>query len=139
MQQSIFLENPDMTRKDIGAGLIIEVLENSAKVNLYKQGTLIKSVDMSDRTAKRLFVVETVELGATRYKLAEALRISRQSIHNTIETRSHFGAEGLINSYQPDNSKSHAKQRKDHQQKIPKGNKARQLEERMGNSSPLRK
>lgn len=129
MQQSIFLESTDTPRKDIGAGLILEVLENSSRVNLYKQGIPIKSVDLSDRTAKRLFVVETVELGATRYKLAEALGISRQSIHNYIEIKSNFGAEGLINSYQPDNSKSRAKQRKDHQQKIHKGNKARQLEE----------
>jgi DNA-binding XRE family transcriptional regulator len=40
----------------------------------------MKRVDLSDKPAKKLFVVEDVELGTTKYKLAEALTISRQTI-----------------------------------------------------------
>ena len=95
---------------------------------LYRSGLLIKIVELSDKVAKRILVVEAVELGATQTKLAKALSISRQTIHNYTEIQKQFGREGLINSYQISTSKNRGKQRKIHQKKLSTGNKARQLE-----------
>ena len=131
MQQNLF---PNATGKDnkiqLGSGLEIEIIEGfKPKAKLYRLGTLIKLVNLSDKVAKRLFIVETVELGAIQSKLADILKISRQTIHNYLETQKQFGREGLINSYHPSSSISRAKQRKINKQKLPSGNKAKQLEE----------
>lgn len=61
--------------------------------------------------------------------MAKALNISRQSIHNYIETKKYFGLEGLINNYSTSTSKSRRKQRKNHANNGRTGNKARQLEQ----------
>jgi hypothetical protein len=95
---------------------------------LYNNRTLIKTVDLSDRVAKRLFVVEAVEMGATKSRLAKALQISRQSIHNYTETKKHFGLEGLIHNYSASTSKSRRLQRQNHVSLRGTGNKARLLE-----------
>ena len=134
MQQNLFLELDANKKKhdkiDLGAGLEIKIIKGSKpKAILYRSDIVLKLVDLTDTTAKRLFIVETVNLGATRYKLADALGICRQTIYNYIETHREFGNEGLINNYRPDNSKSRAKQRKLNKNKILKGNKARILEE----------
>ena len=44
----------------------------------------IKYVDLSDKVAVRLFVVETVELGSEILALADALGISRQTVYTDI-------------------------------------------------------
>lgn len=117
---------PNSTRTHVGAGLDIEVTEGSScQVSLYCQQTLIKSVDLSDSTARRLFIVEAVGRGVKKSKLAKALGISRQTIDNNLDSHAEFGLEGLIYSYHPRQSKSRAKHRNDKQQKLPKGNKAR--------------
>jgi hypothetical protein len=74
-------------------------------------------------------VVETIDLGVVQSRLALALGISRQSIHNYLEIRKHFGLEGLIHSYTPGESKSLRKQRDIHKQKRSYGNKTRLVEE----------
>ena len=134
MQQTLFPEsigqNKNNDRISLGAGLKIKITKGyKSKANLYRHDVLIKTVDLSDRTAKRLLVVEIVELGAIKSKLADALGISRQTIHNYTETQKNFGREGLINSYHASNSKSRKTQRKTNKEKLPKGNKARLLEE----------
>ena len=134
MQQNLFSEPIEQDKKndkiDLGTGLEIQIINGfKPRARLYRLNVLIKTVDLSDKTARRLFVVEVVELGATKSKLAEALGISRQTIHNYLETQKKFGTEGLINSYQPSNSKSRATQRKINKEKLPKGNTARLLEE----------
>jgi hypothetical protein len=96
---------------------------------LYNYHTLIKIVDLSDRVAKRLLVVEAVEMGAIKTRLANALQISRQTIHNYVETKNHFGMEGLINNYSVSNTKSCGEQRRQNAENLGTGNKARQLEQ----------
>ncbi len=85
---------------------------------------MVKTVEQSDRTAKRLFVVEAIELGAGKSDLAMALAISRQTIHNWMETKEHFGIEGLTQGYNSGQSKSRRKQREIHQEKLACGNKS---------------
>jgi transposase len=116
-------------RKDIGAGFFIETIRGyQQKVILYRNGTRIKTVDLSDRVAKRLFVVEVVESGAMQSRLASALNISRQTIHNYLETKKHYGLEGLIHGYAAD-GKSLRKQRAEHKKERCSGDKSRQLAE----------
>ncbi len=103
--------------------------ETSKKVALYNKDALVKTVDLSDRIARKLLVVEAVELGAIKHLLAKALQISRQTIHNYVETKKYFGLEGLIASYVPSRSKNLHKQRKEHTSQRHIGNKARQLEQ----------
>jgi transposase len=134
MQQNLFSKPVEQDKKNdkihLGTGLEIQIINGfKPRARLYRLNVLVKTVDLSDRTARRLFVVEVVELGATKSKLAEVLGISRQTIHNYVETQKKFGTEGLINSYQPSNSKSRATQRKINKEKLPKGNTARLLEE----------
>jgi len=98
------------------------------KAFLYHNDTLIKTVDLSDRVTKRLLVVEAVDLGATKSRLASALKISRQTIHNYTETMKHFGLEGLVHNYSSSVSIDRRKQRQIHATHRGTGNKARQLE-----------
>lgn len=130
MQQNLF-SNPPKENNKIGldAGLEIEITKGiKPKAKLYRTGTFIKFADLSDKVAKRLLIVEAVELGANQSKLAEAINVSRQTIHNYRAAYKEFGKEGLINSYQPTTSKSRKKQREIKKKIIPQGNKARQLE-----------
>jgi hypothetical protein len=57
------------------------------------------------------------------------LAISRQTIHNYLETKKRFGTEGLINSYCADKSKSLARQRKINSEHLLTGNKAKLVAE----------
>ena len=72
---------------------------------------------------------EAVELGAVRTRLAAALKISRQTIHNYLETKKRFGLEGLIRNYTPSKGETLRQNREAHADKGFKGNKARQLEQ----------
>jgi len=132
MKQGILfgdISGPDPAIKSIGGRLCLKFSkDNPHRVSLYHHDTLIKTVDLSDRVAKRLVVVEAVEMGATKARLAEALGISRQSIHNYTETKKYFGIEGLIHNYSTSTSKSRRRQRKSHASRRGTGNKARQLE-----------
>jgi hypothetical protein len=115
----------DESVKLIGANLSLEFNKKDKNlVILKKSGVLIKKVDLSDKPAKKLLVVKAVELGATKYKLAEALKISRQTIHNYVESKKRFGTEGLLGGYNPDMGKNLEKHRKQTQKKRIQGNKA---------------
>ena len=95
---------------------------------LYRNDSVIRFVDLSDKVAKKLFIVEVVnDFGAQQTKLAEVLEISRQTIHNYRETHKYFGKEGLIYGYNPEESKNLAKQREQHAEQLPKGIKAEQV------------
>ena len=113
---------------NLGNGLILKIDHNDSKiVTLWRHGTFIKKADLSDRVEKRLFIVEAVELGAIQYRLAKALDISRQTIHNYREIKEHFGLEGLIQGYTLDKSKSRRIQRKENAECRIGGNKAQQV------------
>jgi len=133
MKQSSLFEDDTLQNKSIqwiGDRLYLQFCEkNAKKVSLYHNDILIKIVDLSDRVAKKLLVIDAVELGATKAQLAMALQISRQTIHNYTETKKYFGMEGLIHNYSPSMSKSRRKQREIHSQQRCIGNKARKLEQ----------
>jgi len=57
------------------------------------------------------------------------LSISRQSIHNYVETTKYFGLEGLINNYNPSIRKDRSKQRKINIDNIQAGNTTKKLAE----------
>lgn len=130
MQQHALLmdEKQERVRFELGLGLNLDVIDRQGKrantVILYRQGVSIKKVDLSDAVARRLFIVEAVELGAGKSRLATALGISRQTIHNQIEINKHFGREGVIQGYNLEASKSKRQQRQLHQQKRSRGNKS---------------
>jgi len=115
----------DENVKMIGANLSLEFNKKDKNLVLLKQSdVLIKRFDLSDKPSKKLLVVEAVELGATKYKLSEALKISRQTIHNYIESKKRFGTEGLLGGYNPDIGKNLEKHRKTTQKNRIQGNKA---------------
>lgn len=132
IQARMFQDEPNMDSAKIGIGndLYIERKEDDCKrLSVYRRNVLLKRVDLGDKVQKRLFVVEMVEIGATRSRLAKALGISRQSIHNWLETKKHFGLEGLVHGYSVSQSKNIEKQRKIHADKRTTGNKAEILAE----------
>ena len=81
---------------------------------LFIGGVVVKQAELNDRTAKRLFIVEAVTLGAKKSRLAIALKISRQTIDNYLEVKEHFGLEGLIRGYSLRHTRDIRKHRKDH-------------------------
>ena len=110
----------------IGAGWVIRKTEAfPPKVILYRFGTVVKVIDISDKTAKRLLVVELVEEGVIQSRLAKGLGISRQSIHNYLETQKHFGREGLVHGYSSKKGSGLTAQRRRHSGKRDQGNKAK--------------
>ena len=117
---------------DLGKGLILEVKENYPRTAILSQnGIVIKRCKLADKTAKKLLVVEALEHGAMKSRLASALQMSRQTIDNYQGTVKHFGLDGLVKGYDPSFSKSVSVQREKHAQhnkRIP-GNRARQLEQ----------
>jgi hypothetical protein len=97
-------------------------------IMLYHHNIPLKTIDLTDRVAKKLFVVELVEMGAKPGLIAEVLGMSRQTIHNYLQIKKHFGQEGLMISFSPGRSKNMRKLREANRENIPLGNKARQLE-----------
>ena len=136
MQQNVLFKDETKEKEDrvdLGSGLSLETIggqgKKAKKVIVYRRGVYVKAVDLSDRVAKRLFIVEAVELGAQKSRLAEALGISRQTIDNQLEIKEHFGSEGLVQGYSPRTSKSLCKQRELHKEELSCGNKAKVLAE----------
>ena len=128
-QAGLFSEPYDRERKyALGNGFVLEFCDREkSQCKLLHYDKPIKIVDLSDKVAKKLLVIEAVELGAVQARLAEALGISRQTIHNYWETHKYFGLEGLIYGYNPADSKSLEVQRKTHAWEREQGNKSEQL------------
>lgn len=120
-------EEETNNRVSLGSGLTIEYNKIKDWAKLYRKGQLIKQADFADKTAKKIFIIETVELGGMPTKLAEVVEISRQTIHNYSETKKHFGLEGLIHGYSPEQTKSKSEQRKLHRGKRHRGDTAKLL------------
>ncbi len=133
MQQSLAFDNLTAAtdgqgeRIALGKGLVL-VLENAlkGKASLYRGDYLIKVVDLRDKVARKLFITECMELGAGKARMAEALGISRQTIHNYQEVKKHFGVQGLIHGYRMADGKDVEKQRALHADQRPQGDKAQQ-------------
>lgn len=122
-----FEDNSNLTA--IGNGLAIEYNHIKATAILYRNGRIIKKADFDDKTAKKIFIIDAVELGGTQTKIAQVLNISRQSIHNYMQTKTHFGLEGLIHGYGVEQGKSQREQRQDHREKRHSGDTAKILME----------
>ncbi len=117
---------------DLGKGLILEVKENYPQTAILSQnGIVIKRCKLADKTAKKLLVIDALEHGAMKSRLASALQMSRQTIDNYQGTVKHFGLDGLVKGYDPSVSKSVRVQREKHvgHNKRRPGNRARQLEQ----------
>jgi len=68
-------------------------------VTLYKNGILLKRVNISKAFDRRFLIVELVnDFGACAGKVADALKISRQTVYNTLDTYQEYGIEGLFDS-----------------------------------------
>ena len=134
-QYSLFSDTENNKEKNkfaIGHGLILEIRERSPQsALLFVQGVMIKKVNLSDKIRKKIFIVEALELGAQKSRLAKALNISRQSIDNYQGIMKQFGLEGFVQGYSLANSKSKQRQRKIHSKDNRRiaGNRAKQLAE----------
>ena len=128
-QGDLVSEQDDQEQKyALGKGFVLAFSEGEKKqCKLLHYDNPIKLVDLSDKVAKKLLVIEAVELGVIQSQLADALGISRQTIHNYRETHKYFGMEGLIHGYNPADSKSLEVQRKLHGSERAQGNKAEQV------------
>jgi hypothetical protein len=123
-------EPQDENIKPIGYRLYLKFSDSTpAKVALFHNNTLVKIIELSDKVAKKLLVVEAVDMGAEKKALATALGITRQTVHNYFEIKKYFGLEGLIHNYSPSRSKSLREQRRRHASHRSTGNKARQVEQ----------
>jgi hypothetical protein len=82
VRQTILIESDkDNNRTHIGRGISLEIRGSKNGIAIqYDRGRETKRVDLSDKTAKRIFIVELVELHVNQTKLANKLQISRQSI-----------------------------------------------------------
>ncbi len=114
---------------NLDSGLVLEINRLKQTAILFRNGTFIKTANLLNNDEKRLLVVEIVELGANKTKLAKALNISRQTIHNYVETKKRFGIEGLIHGYSISSDATLRGQRMNNSHKRHKGNKAKQLAE----------
>ena len=89
-QENLFKEIPpqDKNIAYIGNRLYFKFNDgNKSIVTLFHNDVLVKSIDLSDQVAKRIFIIEAVELGAKKSHLAEALNISRQSSNFSITSK----------------------------------------------------
>ena len=81
----------------LGNGLTAE--REQKQITLYKNGGLLKRVDIRQATVRRLFIVELVnDLGVSKTDVAKALDISRETVYNTLDTYEHFGVDGFLHS-----------------------------------------
>ena len=82
--QLFFFDNDKpKNRFDLGKGLILEVKNYPRRAILSQNGIVIKRCNLADRTAKKLLVIEALEHGAMKSRLASALQMSRQTIEPT--------------------------------------------------------
>ncbi|MEA3380161.1 MAG: helix-turn-helix domain-containing protein, partial [Pseudomonadota bacterium] len=128
MQGKLFPEmsqEKDDNTKLIGANLSLVFNRRNKNLVIFKnRDIIVKKVDLSDKVAKKLFIIDAVALGATQSRLAAALNISRQTIHNYIESKKRFGTEGLLGGYNPKMGKNLAEYRRFTQQNRIQGTKA---------------
>ena len=119
----------DKNHHDMGNGLILDLNRVKQTATLYRKGTYIKKVDLSDKIATKLLVTEMVELGAKKTKLALVLNISRQTIHNYVEIKKHFGLKGLLDGDVSVTGKSRGEPGKSASNNFVPGNKAQLVAE----------
>lgn len=118
-------QNISDKRKALGNGYSLEWVTDKILL-VYRYGVVYKTTEINAGIDKRLLAVDLVlDAGVQKNKLAAALGASRQSIDNWIDTFKKSGHEGLVNSYKGGKRKGRA----ENKEKLPQGNKARQLEQ----------
>jgi hypothetical protein len=116
-------------RFELGRGYALHLPRGPrAPGDLYRRDSLIKRVNLRDKAERRLLVVELLQQGVNQTRLAEALKLSRQTLHNYRESYREFGVQGLLHGYSPAHSKDAEHQRHIHVHKRRPGAKARELE-----------
>jgi Transposase protein/Winged helix-turn helix len=85
-------------------------------------------VNLRDKAARRLLAVELLQHGVNQTRLAAALKLSRQTLHNYRESYRELGVHGLLHGYSPRQSKSAERQRHIQVHQRRGGTKARELE-----------
>jgi hypothetical protein len=100
---------------------------HEGRAMLYRGDYRIKTVDLGDKVAKKLFITEIIDLGANQSRLANALGVSRQTLHNYQEVKKHFGVQGLIDGYRMTDGTDVKQQRAQHTKQRAQGNKAQQV------------
>ncbi len=98
-----------------------------SKGQVYHRGALLKEVDLGEKAQRQLLAIELMQQGVNQSKLAKALKLSRQTLHNYRESYNKFGVEGLLHGYKPSESKSRETQRRLHVEQRRPGGKAREL------------
>ena len=122
-EQESTAEEPGKKSHAIGNSMVLTICNQTAM--LYRASMYVRTVDLSDKIARQQFIVEIVKEGAMKSRVAQALKISRQTIDNYLAIKEHFGAEGFVRGYSVSESKSKRKQREIHSQERPHGNKAK--------------
>ncbi|MCF6248504.1 MAG: hypothetical protein L3J69_14255 [Desulfobacula sp.] len=116
-QQELFLTHtkPGDNKLELNRGIYLRIDGKVSPVAfLFIGGAVVKQAELNDRTARRIFIVEAVTLGAKKSRLATALKISRQTIDNYLEVKEYFGLEGLIRGYSLRDTRDIRKHRKNH-------------------------
>ncbi len=112
----------------LGKGLRLQFKDaREGRAVLYRGDFPIKTVDLGDKVAKKLFITEVIELGVIQSRLAAALDVSRQTLHNYREIKAHFGVRGLIDGYRMADGKDARQQRAAHDERRAPGNKAQEV------------
>lgn len=122
------LEVKPQTEFDLGVGLSVKIFEAKKSAILYRINIQIKEVDLNDKVALRVFLVEAIEAGAKQTSLSKVFNVSRQTLHNYRECKKHFGLEGLINNYGT-KKVSLKTARLKHVDQLPKGDTNKKLRE----------
>ena len=116
-------------RVELGRGYALDLPRGPrAQADVYRYGTWNKRVNLRDKAARRLLVVELMQQGVNQSQLAAALKLSRQTLHNYRESYREFGVQGLLHGYSPRRSKDEELHRHIHVHKRRPGGKARELE-----------
>lgn len=94
---TLFKVDKDNMIIQIGNGIGVKKIKS--KVNIYRNGHLIKEIGIKSNLDKRILVVDLVEKsGVSKMKLSKALNISRTSIDTWVKVYQQYGTEGLVNS-----------------------------------------
>ncbi len=111
--------------KALGNSLFLDKNESCDNAYVYRNSELVCCINLKDKTEFKISLVDLVEIGAKKSWLCQGFGISRQSLHNYIETKKRFGSEGLIHNYHGNKGKgkdSIRKQRKENAEQLNSGN-----------------
>jgi len=96
-QQESATVNSGQESYGIGGDLVLTICGQTAM--LYRASIYVRTVDLADKIARRMFIVEIIAEGAMKSRVAQALKISRQTIDNYLAIKEYFGTEGLARGY----------------------------------------